>query len=86
MELLLILSAMLSALTGAISGVRAPEVGLHQMVAANMAQESAVASPRPAALRVVQPMPTLAMVAPMAVAPAFAVTPVLPLYAERRRE
>ena len=43
MELLLILSAMLSAVTGAFSGVRGPEAGLHQAEAAIGAQVAAAA-------------------------------------------
>lgn len=87
MELLLILSALLSALTGAISGVRAPEVRLHQaVVEASAVQASAPATARVAVRQFVQAMPTLVAAASFGVKPVFALDTLIPLYAARRRE
>lgn len=88
MELLLILTALLSALTGAISGVRAPEVRLHQSVveASSAARTSAPATVRVAARPIVQAVPTLVATSFFGVEPVFALDAVIPLYAERRRE
>ena len=83
MELLLILSAMLSAVTGAFSGVRGPEARLHQApaavgaqlaVAAVEQQAPAITPARPAA------SPPSTELAPLA---DFALTPAAPLYADR---
>ncbi|MFA6115573.1 MAG: hypothetical protein WC729_16350 [Sphingomonas sp.] len=87
MELLLILSALLSALTGAISGVRTPEVRLHQaVVGASTVQASAPTAARVAARPIVQAMPTLVAASSFGIETAFALDTVIPLYAERRRE
>lgn len=87
MELLLILSALLSALTGAISGVRAPEVRLHQAVV----EAGTIRTARPSAARtsfrpMIQPAPTLVGVAAGEARTVFAVRAIVPLFAERRRE
>jgi hypothetical protein len=87
LELLLILSALLSALTGAISGVRAPEVRLHQAPVAAIVARTSVAS----ADRVVSHLPqqavaTVSEVAALGVVTIFALKAIVPPHAERRRE
>ena len=83
MELLLILSAMLSAVTGAFTGVRGPEARLHQAEAAVGAQvvvsavEQQTAAVRPARPAVAAPSTE---VLPL---PSFAIVPALPLDAVR---
>jgi hypothetical protein len=80
MEFLLILSAMLSAVTGAISGARAPEARLHQAEAVQT-----VAPVRQEAERSVAAVsPTAAPVRPQVhdALPAFAPA-AIPLYANR---
>ena len=83
MELLLILSAMLSAVTGAFTGVRAPEAGMDHAQAAVGAQlvVSAVEQQAPRA-RTVRPAdaPASTEVQPLS---AFAVAAAAPLYADR---
>jgi hypothetical protein len=80
MELLLILSAMLSAVTGAISGVRAPEPRLHHAQAAH----AVAPAQREAAERIVATAPTAHPVAAQPDAPpAFALPASIPLYADR---
>lgn len=82
MELLLILSAMLSAVTGAFAGVRAPE-SLHRTEAA-VAAMPAVPAARQAAPRALPvrpaPGPRAADVLPL---PLFALAAAVPLYADR---
>ena len=75
MELLLILSAMLSAVTGAFSGVRGPEAGVHQaessvgaqlvasVVEEKVAQLAPVIPPNDAASTDVPALPVLEIVA-----------------------
>lgn len=83
MELLLILSAMLSAVTGAFSGVRGPEAGLHQAEAAVGAQLAVSAIERQAP----QPRPMRPADAPLSTEveplPDLAVAPAAPLYVDR---
>jgi hypothetical protein len=82
MEFLLILSAMLSAITGAISGVRAPEARLHH--AAALQAEAPCAKVAPQAVRLAAPAPSegpriAAIFAPRA----FDLEAAIPLYAVR---
>ena len=83
MELLLILSARLSAVTGAFSGVRGPEARLHQAEAAVGVQivVSAIEQQAPRA-RPARPAdaPPSTEVAPL---PDFAVAPAAPPYVDR---
>lgn len=87
MELLLFLSAFLSALTGAINGVRAPEVGLYQTAGGIEASDAgAVANATVSARRFPAParaIGTILVAAPLA---ALAIAPHVALYASRRRE
>lgn len=84
MEFLLILSAMLSAVTGAFGGVRAPEARLHHETQAEAVQAAA-----PAALAVAPVILVRAAVPihrPRAVhfaAPSFRLAASIPLYADR---
>ena len=84
MEFLLLLSAMLTALTGAITGVRAPEVPVQQVAGAasvaHAAEKVAEAITRPAA--------PVAGIRPGFVAVHITAAPraSVPLYADRLRE
>jgi hypothetical protein len=83
MELLLILSAMLSAVTGAFSGVRGPEAGVHQAESSVGAQLIAsVVEERVAKLASVFP-PDDAATTEVHALPGFAIAAAMPLYADR---
>lgn len=85
MNLLLLLSALLSALTGVGGSVRAPDVA--QAVAGRQAVETAVAERRQrVAARPVPALPTLVAQSAAGVANRFAIVPGEPLWAGRRRE
>ena len=81
MELLLILSAMLSAVTGAVGGARAPEARLHAAVAAEAraipsATVAAPSTARVAVYHAIDRQAPIALPAPRLAAP-------IPLYADR---
>ena len=83
MEFLLILSAMLSAVTGAFSGVRGPEARVHQAEAAVGAQlVASVVEERVAQLASVIPQNEAASTE-VPELPAFAIFASIPLYADR---
>lgn len=83
MEFLLILSAMLSAVTGAFSGVRGPEAGVHQTETAVGAQlVASVVEQRVAKLAPVIPQND-ATTTEVHALPGFAVAAAIPLYADR---
>ena len=88
MELLLLLSAFLSALTGAISGVRTPEMQVHHASAQAPVTAIDIQAPRKAVgARVTQSVATLASVArPVSGPIAWFVAASVPLYADRLRE
>ncbi|MGH6613270.1 hypothetical protein [Sphingomonas sp.] len=92
MQLLLFLSALLSALTGAISGVRAPEAQFHQSAGA-VAGAQASATVRHAAVRQLRTWlalviePGFATTASVQVAaPDLAIFAAFPLYLSKLRE
>lgn len=87
MELLLLISAFLSALTGAITGVRPQEVRSHQTLTEARARHVAVPRiVRARALPLLQALPALAEVAREAVYQNISITGQTPLYMARRRE
>lgn len=83
-ELLLAFLSLLSAATGAFTGARAPEAGVHQTAQVDTIR---TAAPRAvAAVRAVMnpsPAPTLIVLAAYHSAPAAIVAPAVPLYADR---
>jgi hypothetical protein len=84
MEFLLILSAMLSAVTGAFGGARAPEARLHHETQAEAIQAAAPATLAVAPvsdLRAELPVPP-PRAAPSAL-PLFSLAAAIPLYADR---
>ena len=83
MELLLILSAMLSAVTGAFSGVREPEARVHQAEAAVGAQVVAVAAEEVAGQSVLSRPADAPPTVEVLALPLFALAAAIPLYADR---
>ncbi|HEY5712920.1 MAG TPA: hypothetical protein VIT38_13585 [Allosphingosinicella sp.] len=84
MEFLLILSAMLSAVTGAFGGVRAPEARLHHETQAEAVQAVAPAALVAAPIVLVRAaVPVLRPRAAYYAAPAFRLAASIPLYADR---
>ena len=83
MELLLILSAMLSAVTGAFSGVGGPEARVHQAEAAVGAQVVAVAMEEVAGQAVPSRPADAPPTAEVLALPLFALAAAIPLYADR---
>lgn len=83
-NLLLLLSALLSALTGGTSAMRTPAAA--HAVASAAAMVEARAIPARVASRPPQALPSLDVVASGVVTAAPAVAPTEPLYARRRRE
>lgn len=83
MEWLLILSAMLSAITGAFSGVREPEARLPQAEAAVGAQRVAAVAEQAAALVLPIRPAAAAFSTEVAPLPRFALAASIPLYADR---
>jgi hypothetical protein len=84
-NLLLLLSALLSALTGAGVAARAPQVAVAVSRTAVTAATPAVVPARRAGLPVMT-LPVPADVAAIEVAPAWRLAPAAPLYLSRRRE
>jgi len=89
MELLLFLSALLSALTGAISGVRAPEAQVHQTYVAGAQAAAARALPARAvrahlALAAGWQLPAAAILHSVHVGPALFAA--IPRYLDKPRE
>ena len=84
MEFLLILSAMLSAVTGAFGGVRAPEARLHHETQAEAVQAAAPAALAAAPIALVRAaVPTYRPRAAHFAAPSFRLAASIPLYADR---
>ncbi len=88
MEFLLLISAFLSALTGAISGVRTPELRVHHASAQTPVAANDIQAPRRAVgARVSQSVASLASAArPVSEPVARFVAASVPLYADRLRE
>jgi len=82
MEFLLILSAMLSAVTGAFSAVRAPEARLHH-AAAVQAEAPCPRQVRAEARREAPAASALPRIAATFAPPSFALAASIPLYADR---
>lgn len=82
MELLLILSAMLSAVTGAFAGVRAPEARPHH-AAVVQAEAPCLQQARNVAPREAPAVAELPRVAAIFAPPAFDLAASIPLYADR---
>lgn len=85
MNLLLLLSAMLTALSGAGLGIRAPQVpvAVNSVVTVAVGAQAAVVS---SVGRPVAAMPPLGAVSRASIATCWRLTPAAPLYLSRRRE
>lgn len=83
MNLLLLLSALLSALTGAVPGMRGQSA--QAVVQGNVCSQSVAATPAKVVIRPVSGLPALLQVAVASTLRTIAVV-ALPLWAERRRE
>ena len=83
MNLLLLLSALLSALTGAVPGMRGQSA--QAVVQGNVCSQSIAATPAKVLIRPVSGLPTLLRVAVATTLRTIAIVS-LPLWAERRRE
>ncbi|MEG8039069.1 hypothetical protein QP166_06790 [Sphingomonas sp. LR60] len=84
MNLLLILSALLSALTGVGAAARQPQVA--QAVAQQVKAAAIASAARRLATRPAQPRATLVASSTMPVARTFAIVAIEPIFASRRRE
>ncbi|HYI63997.1 MAG TPA: hypothetical protein VEW71_03840 [Allosphingosinicella sp.] len=83
MEFLLILSAILSAVTGAFSGVSGPEARTHQAEVSLSAERAAPAA-REAATGIDLAVPQVGpLLAEVDASPVFALAAMVPLYADR---
>lgn len=83
MNLLLLLSALLSALTGAVPGMRGQSA--QAVVQGNVSSQSIAATPAKVLIRPVSGLPALLQVAVATTLRAIAIVS-LPLWVERRRE
>jgi hypothetical protein len=84
MEFLLILSAMLSAVTGAFGGVRAPEARLHLETQAEAVQSAAPAALAPAAVTAIRvALPAHRPTAAVGATKPLRLATTIPLYADR---
>jgi hypothetical protein len=86
MEFLLILSAMLSAVTGAFTGARAPEPRLHHPAAQVAAVAAPCAEAAVVARRSAAALPGIALVAAVFETPRVALAAPAPLFAVRLNE
>ncbi len=83
MELLLALLSLLTAATGAVAGVRAPDAGVHQAAGVIATAPAREAAPRIAVTRDAQPSRRSDSASP---ARSVEIPSAAPLYADRRRE
>ena len=86
MEFLLILSALLSAVTGAITGVRGPEAGMHQTEAAARLQQAPLIAERQVAVSAALPPDDATPSTEAALPRDFALAQPIPAYRDRPLE